>query len=185
MWGLITKTIDRCFAVGGSILFCQLPLLMQQYIQMLSGHLAEARHQLNLLQNTASLGNKTVQEYIQKFLGQSDLDFVNQGKLMQSMQSRYEDLSQAYGAIQESSVWMKPFVFASHIDTAVFWDTVKGFSPGISMNLETVIYALIGLVVGVMTYRLLAKITSAIVSCLFGAKKKEEDRLSTGRELRP
>lgn len=163
MLGFLNKTIDRCFAVGGAFLFCQLPLFMQQYTMVLSGHLAESRRDINLLQHAATSSNKTLQEYIQKFLGQQDMDFVHQGELMQALQNRYNELSYSYAAIQESSVWAKPIVFISKIDVSIFWDTFKDFTFGLSMNLETLIYAFFGVGFGVLTYRLLAKIGQAII----------------------
>lgn len=153
MWGLVNKTLDRLFAVGGAFLMCQLPLLMQQYTMVLSGHLAESRRQINMLQHAASLTNKTLQEYIAKFLGQEDLDFVHQGKIMQAMQERYEDLSQAYTSLNQSTVWSKPFVFVKGLDSSVFWDTARDFTPGLTLTVESLVYAMIGLGVGVLVYR--------------------------------
>lgn len=153
MWGLVSKTLDRLFAVGGAFAFCQLPLLMQQYSMMLSGHLAESRRQINMMQHAASLTNKTLQEYIAKFLGQQDLDFVHQGQIMQSMQTRYQELNYAYSSLQQSTVWSKPFVFIKNIDMAVFYDTARDFTPGLTLTMESLIYAVVGLGLGVLAYR--------------------------------
>ncbi len=153
MWGLVHKTIDRVFAVSGAFIFCQLPLFMLQYTMMLSGHLAESRRQMNMMQHAASLTNKTLQEYIAKFLHQHDVDFIHQGQLMQSMQSRYEDLSQAYQSLHHATVWTKPFVFITNIDMQVFWDTATDFTPGLALSFESIVYAVIGLGFGVLVYR--------------------------------
>lgn len=171
MWGLVSKIIDRCFAVGGAVLACQFPLLMLQYTMVLSGHLAESRRNINMMQHAASLTNKTLQEYIQKFLGQADLDFVHQGELMQEMQLRYADLSESYTALQHSTVWSKPFVFLSRLDSAVFWDTLSDFAPGLTLSFESLIYALIGLVLGVIAFRLLAKACRFIIGLFRGRQK--------------
>jgi len=153
MWSFVGKIVDRVFAVGGAFLFCQLPLLMQQYSMVLSGHLAESRRQINMLQHAASLTNKTLQEYIAKFLKQQDLDFVHQGEIMQAMQLRYEDLQQAYTALSTSTVWSKPFVFVKHLDSDVFFDTIVDFTPGLALTFESFIYAVIGVGFGVLLYR--------------------------------
>lgn len=171
MWGLVNKTIDRCFAVGGAFAFCQLPLLMHQYSIMMSGHLAESRRQINMMQHAASLTNKTLQEYIAKFLGQQDLDFVHQGQIMQAMQTRYEDLNQAYNALQHASVWSKPLVFITNLDSSVFWDTARDFTPGITLTVESLIYSIIGLGAGVLVYRGLSMALKAI----FRFKQRPKD----------
>lgn len=173
MWGLVSKTIDRCFAVGGAFAFCQLPLLMQQYSMMLSGHLAESRRQINMMQHAASLTNKTLQEYIAKFLGQQDLDFVHQGEIMQAMQTRYEDLSQAYTALQQSTVWSKPLVFITNLDSSVFWDTARDFTPGLTLTLESLIYAVVGLAAGVLIYRGLSQLVKGFLSLFKRGGPKE------------
>lgn len=163
MLRFLSKTIDRCFAVAGAFAFVQLPLLMQQYTMVLSGHLAEARREMNMLQNAASLSNKSLQEYIQKFLGQTDLDFVHQGQLMQALQARYEELSATYTSLQGASVYSRPFVFMSNIDMGVFWDTVHDFTPGLSLNVESITYAVVGLLAGTLLYKLFAKLFSLIL----------------------
>ncbi len=168
MWGFVSKTIDRLFAVGGAFAFCQLPLLMQQYSVMLSGHLAESRRQINMMQHAASLTNKTLQEYIAKFLGQQDLDFVHQGQIMQTMQARYEELNNAYAALHQSTVWSKPFVFVKTIDSTVFWDTAADFAPGLTLTLESLIYALAGLLFGVLLFRGI----SSVIKAFFGIFKR-------------
>ncbi len=162
MWSFVSKVLDRVFAVGGAFLFCQLPLLMHEYSMVLSGHLAESRRQINMLQHAASLTNKTLQEYIAKFLKQQDLDFVHQGELMQSMQSRYDDLSNAYNALTHSTVWTKPFVFVKHLDADVFWDTVSEFTPGLTLSFESIVYAIIGASVGVFAYRFISNLFKGI-----------------------
>lgn len=174
MWQLVSKTMDRLFAVGGAFLFCQLPLLMQQYSMVLSGHLAESRRQINMMQHAASLTNKTLQEYIAKFLKQQDLDFIHQGEIMQNIQTRYDDLNQAYSAMQHTSLWSKPFVFIKHLDASVFWDTVHDFTPGLSLTVESILYAAVGLGVGVLIYRGL----TSLLKALFGRFKKQSPRPS-------
>ncbi len=158
MWSFVGKVLDRVCAVGGAFLFCQLPLLMHEYSMVLSGHLAESRRQINMLQHAASLTNKTLQEYIAKFLKQQDLDFVHQGQLMQSMQSRYDELSEAYTALTTSTVWTKPFVFIKNLDSDVFWDTMSNFTPGLTLTIESIVYAVIGASVGVLVYRFISNI---------------------------
>lgn len=178
MWGLVSKTIDRLFAVGGAFAFCQFPLLMQQYSMMLSGHLAESRRQINMMQHAASLTNKTLQEYIAKFLGQQDLDFVHQGQIMQSMQKRYEELNQAYSSLQQSTVWSKPFVFIKNLDSSVFWDTARDFTPGLTLTLESLIYAVIGLGIGVLVYRGLSGAIKSFMSLFRRDQKGQSPRPS-------
>lgn len=154
---MLGRMIDRSFAVVGAFLFCQFPLFIQQYMLLLQGHLTESRLQLQELEHNASLGNKTLLEYIHKFVVSSDPDFVRQGQWMESIQARAAFLGEAYTTLRESSVWTKPFVFLFHFDRPIFTETARLFSFGFPLTLEGCIYAIIGIGFGVLCYRFLRR----------------------------
>src|SRR5690349_4193861 len=95
--------IDRIFAIIGALLFAQLPMFMLQYSQQVAGRAAELGLQINSLQRIAGLNDKTLPEYIQKFLGNSDPDFSHQGQLLQQMLDRFQYLSQSEASLTEAS----------------------------------------------------------------------------------
>lgn len=149
------QILDRCFAVVGAFLFCQFPLFMQQYQLLLQGHLAESLLQLKGLEQSAAMGNKTVAEYIQKFAAFPDPDFVHQAEWMQALQARTEALDEAYFTLQDAGLWTKPFEFLFHFDKILFTETFHSFSPGLPMSIEGLVYALCGIGIGILCYRLL------------------------------
>jgi hypothetical protein len=142
---IITTVFDRVCTVLCVFLFCQIPLLMQQYEMRLSGHVAELEYFLNGLQNNAAQSHKTLSEYINKFLRQEDVDFSNQGRFLQETVQRERLLRSVLEQLQRASTVEKPFVFLKNLQMEVFDQTLSGFTFGLNLTLETLAYAIIGL----------------------------------------
>lgn len=158
--------LDRICAVVGAIIFSQAPLFMQSYTQQLAGHEKELHLQIELMQQAAVQSGKSLTQYIQKFLSSSDPDFVQQGHLMQDMFSRWETFAQAMAAMQESSVFLRPLAFLTHLNTEVFTSTAAGYTMGLPLNMEGGIYALIGVAVGFFVFYTCRKVVSGLFSLL-------------------
>lgn len=148
------KWFDRIFACLGAFLFCQLPLFIHQYLLLLAGHREESKLQFDNLQNQALASGKTLPAYIQKFLSVSDPDYVQMGQWMLDLQARTDALNRAYTALQEASLWTKPFIFFAHVDRQIFSETVAHFTPGVPTSIEGVVYAGIGLCIGIAVFKL-------------------------------
>ena len=102
---------DRICAVIGAVLCGQAPLFMQQYAQQLVGREAELHAQVDAMRKAASLSGKTLQQFIAKFITNSDSDIVHQGQLMQKLVDRWQSFTDALSALQNSTVFERPFVF--------------------------------------------------------------------------
>ncbi len=172
MKGFLAKIVDRCFAVAGALLFCQLPLFIHQYVLLLSGHVTESKLQVAALEKTANLNGKTTQEYIQKFVSMNDADVSSLGEWMRNLIERCEHLTQSYSALEQATVWSKPFVFFTHVDPSIFSETVHQFSPGVPATLEGIVYAVVGIGIGIFCYWLLKKLLGKIAA-LFVRKTKK------------
>lgn len=168
MNNFFVKILDRALAAIGAFLFCQFPAFMQQYMQMLSGHLQESKSYVQMIEYNAGHAHKSLPEYIQKFLSQQDPDFVQQGKLMQEITNRYSDLVHAYVSLDEASVWTKPFVFIAKMHMDIAEEAYVHFSPAVTFTVETAVYALAGLLTSMVLFRIVAK----SISMLFGFSKK-------------
>jgi hypothetical protein len=154
----LSGLLDRAFAVIGAIVFAQAPLFMQEYTQQLIGRTAELRFQVNAMRHAASLSEKTLEQLTQKFMENSDPDVVLQGKVMFSIVERWQQLSEALTAMQESSIWGRPFAFIYHLNTDVFSSTFHQFKLGLPLNLEGGLYALVGLTTGYLFYTLIKNV---------------------------
>ena len=129
-------------------LFAQVPVFVDQYLMRLEGRLAENLLQVDAYIKVAKDGKKTLDQYIAKFLAQPDTDFSAQGKVMQATVSRKAFLEEACEALRSSSPLVRPIVFVRYLDGQTFADTWNGFTPGLLVDTNLVVWALIGFASG-------------------------------------
>jgi hypothetical protein len=171
MFKWFTGLVDRCCAVVGAILFAQVPEFMQQYTQQLIGRTAEIKLQVNALSHSASLSGKSLEQLTQKFLTNSDPDIVRQGETMLFTIERWNHLSSALAAMQDSAVWSRPFSFLFHLNSEVFMSTFQEFKIGLPLNLEGGIYALGGVFLGYFSFACLKFLGRKIETLCFKTSK--------------
>lgn len=121
---------------------------MTQYTHQLIGHIDELKWQVEHMEQSASLSGKNLDQYITKFLKNSDSDFSSQGKMMQGVVSRFGQLSYAWNQLKNSSAFTRPFVFFRYLKFDIFYATFKSFKMGISFSLDSIIFGLIGILIG-------------------------------------
>lgn len=131
-----------------AILCMQLPFFITQYAHQLKGHVDELKWQVEQMESAASFSGKNLDQYISKFTKNSDRDFASQGVMMRAMKQRFEKLSYAWLKLKESSAFTRPFVFFRYMQSDVFAATCKEFKMGISFTLESIVFALIGILIG-------------------------------------
>ncbi len=140
--------ISRLFVCIVLLAFSQLPVFVDQYMIRLDGHLAESNRQVAAFQEAASVGGRTLDEYIAKFLEQVDRDFVVQGTLMQAAVERNRFLAAASSALHAATPLVRPAVCIRYVDSLIVVDAWNSFAPGVALTLDVGLWALIGLVVG-------------------------------------
>ena len=128
--------------------FAQVPVFVDQYLMRLEGHLVESRHHVDAFTDAAAAGGKTLDQYIAKFLEQSDTDFLAQGDLMQAAVARNKFLAEACEALQSASPIIRPIVFVRYLDQEILAETWNGFEPGLLITTNLVVWASIGFVFG-------------------------------------
>ena len=154
MKNLICTALDKIFTVFIVILFCQLPLFIEQYEMRLSGHVQESALLVKELERNAGVANKTLPEYIQKLLKNDDRDVLLAGQLLQNALARNKDLTYALTRLLNANPFTRPFVFLFHLQGDVVTETYQNFTFGLSLTLETVLYAAIGLLMAVALLQL-------------------------------
>lgn len=168
------KMIDRVFAVIFAILFMQFPLFMEQYTIRLSGHVKELAYQVKEIEKVAHESGKSLDQFIQKFIDSNDIDFSKQGGLMEAMVIRMDRLSDSLAAILNANVFTRPFIFLWNSEWDIVQATAKSYKLGISITLESVVYAFIGVVIGYYIYQLTSVISARISEGFRRARRKEE-----------
>lgn len=148
---------DRLFSVGGAFIFWQIPLFMQQYQQHLSGRLAELSKYIEQMRHVASLSEKTLDQYVLKFLQSDDVDFSRQGQIIHEMVNRFKDLSESYHALTHATPLTHPWVFLSHMNFDIAKATFATFEWGIPLTTEGLFYALVGMTIGYIIFHAIAR----------------------------
>ena len=154
---VIRSLLDRLFVIIGAFIGSQVPEFIHQYSQRLAGHVDELQRLLNQMSQSAHYSNKTLEQYIHKFLISSDPDFSNQGQFMHGMLLRWEELNQALNQLTTSSLLIRPYVFVKGIQYDIFRATLNSYQPGINFSIEGVCYVILGALIGWIGYYLVSK----------------------------
>ena len=160
--GWILCLLDRFFVLMGALVLSQAPLFMQQYMHQLSGHTAELHYQVHKLEVSAAESNKSLDVYIKKFLDNADPDFARQGSVMQGMVERLGSFSLSLTALQEASVFAKPFFFIAYFNAEVAETTWQTFEFGLSFSAEGLLCAFLGGVLGFLFFNALYSMVKGI-----------------------
>lgn len=153
----MSKFLDRLFVVISALSFLQLPLFIHVYENQLGGRVAELQWQVQHMQLSAEQSGKSLDLYIQKFALHSDADFSSQGKMMQTIQHRHAKFSKALSSLQQANWLTRPFIFFYYFEKEIGRAAIKGFTPGIPCTWEGAFYACMGIVWGLLLYRLFVK----------------------------
>jgi hypothetical protein len=146
--------LDRALCVIGAVAFSQIPEFMQQYLQRLGGHLDEARRQLLQFQQAAAHSGLTLDRLIGQTAANADPAVSKLGGVMSEAMDRVAALETAQSAIQNASLWSRPFIFVQKVDPAIAHATWTIFKPAVPTTAEGLVYALIGMLVLIAVYHL-------------------------------
>lgn len=137
--------IDRVLCVVGAVLFSQAPEFMQQYVQRLGGHLDEARHLLAQYEKIARDAGLPLNAFIERTASSSDAVVAKHAGVMEGAITRAHDLAAAQAAIQDASLFTRPFAFLRHVDWEIAARTWSIFKPAVPTTAEGLVYAAIGI----------------------------------------
>lgn len=120
--------LDCVVATMVALIFLQMPMFMHQYTQRLAGHVDELAIHINLLQKAAAFSDKTLDQYIHKFLLSMDPDFTHQGEIMQNLVERHKELSVVLNGMYDSSVVGRPFFLLISLEDGYCQSYPENFS---------------------------------------------------------
>jgi len=174
MFDWFCKMLDRIFAVIFALILMQFPMFMEQYSTRLSGHVSELTYQVKQIEEIAKGSGKNLDQFIQKFISSKDDDFSKQGSLMGAMVTRKDKLSSSLAAIVNANVITRPFIFLFRNDWDIVHSTADTYQVGLSISLESAVYAFFGMLLGYYIYQLLSLFFTRASEGFRRAKKREE-----------
>ena len=154
MLGAGDGLIDRVLCVFGTVLFSQIPEFMQQYLQRLGGNLDQARRQLEQFQHIATESGLKLEQLISQTAATPDPAVAKLGGVMTETMNTVDALAAAQTAIQQASLWSRPFVFLHHVDFSIARATWSIFKPAVPTTIEGLVYALCGMLTLLVLYHL-------------------------------
>ena len=165
---VLDSLLDRVVAVVGAVGGSQLPGYIQHYMQRLGGHVAEAEKNVAGWQQIADgATNGDVAGLAGFYLQSTDPEVIAAGSKCSADLARAAELRTALDALQDASVWERPLAFLGHFDPQIADATLESFSPNIPLDLEGLIYAACGFVLGVVAY------LGAKQGCLLPVKRRK------------
>jgi len=153
----LESILDRAVSAAGALVFIQVPAFIVQYQQRLGGHVDELAHLIRKYKSAAADNSRTVEEYIGLHLQSDVKEFVSTGRIMTENMDRFTDLSSALKSLTESKGLIKFFHFIKDIDIDIFKAAFKNFVPGISFQIDTILYGAMGIIFFMSIYFVIKK----------------------------
>lgn len=180
-WHLPIKALDnfldRVASILGAFILIQFPQFFSQYLQRLGGHLDEARQTVDLYTSTANSLEMTINEFIDTHLQAANPVFVSSGEKISQIANRFYSLENSFLALDGASPFTRLWIFVKEVDWEIARQAWRNFTPGIPTNLEGLLYALLGLLLGWGLYSM-AKGFLCLIKGLFTRKEKFEEDLT-------
>jgi len=149
---LFATLVDRCLFTISFIIGVQLPEFLVQYTQRLSGHLNEARHQLQQFQiiaNNHFQGDLTAM--IKRYQGNTETSIVETGNLIVTTKERITFLEQHLSNMSQTEILNKLYAFSTEYDLAMVQATMQQYQLAIPLNYAALtigaIFALLVLII--------------------------------------
>jgi hypothetical protein len=149
---ILDGLVDRIVAVVGALFFAQIPQFIAQYIQRLGGHVDELTRIVDQYSAAAAAVGKSLGQFVATHVNSNVADFASTGKIMEENISRLKDLTQALGELNAAGAYNKFYIFLKNMDVGIFKNAFHNFTPGVPVTVEALVYALIGLIIGMLIY---------------------------------
>ena len=167
--------LDRVCAVIGAITMSQIPAFILHYLQRLGGHVDEAKRNVagwQAIADTTTGGS--IDKLIANYGSSEAAEVLAAGKKCVTDVARLEDLQDAFCAITDASAWARPFAFLRNMDIEISRATLSTYTPNAPIDLPSLAYAAVGLVLAVLLYKGL-KLFVRTMFRSFSRKRKVKD----------
>ncbi len=147
---VLGRIADGLAGTAGAAVLAQFPAFYQQYLQRLGGRLDQALMAVERLQEAADEQGLTLSAYVRYFLDATDPVFRREGQNLVTTLTQAQDLKDAHAALDEASPLSRPMVFLDHLDPDLVTATFQSYVPALPIDSEGLVYAGIGLLLGLM-----------------------------------
>ncbi len=144
---------ERLVVFFVALFLSQAPQYMNLYLNVLSGAKAAHEKSVATLTEKAQELDMTVQQFIDDLLKSESKVSKNSGQVHQKQLADFENTKRAFEALKNATAFTRPFVFLKYVD----WSLAKNvqFQPAFPLTLESLVYVLVGIILGMLLYRAL------------------------------
>ena len=137
----IGQLIARILCVAAALLFLQIPVYIDQYLNVLIQAREEARPTYESTQRVAFQQNYSPEAYLDAMSNRvSNTDSL---QLVRNTLERYNSYDEKIQAISDAPLWKKPWVFYQKSEKSI--REAMDFRPGVNLDQESLTYGLIGI----------------------------------------
>ncbi len=136
----IWQFIERCLCVAVALIFLQIPVYIDQYVEVLAQAREEARPVYEETQRRAFQENFSPEAYLNAIADTTaNADSV---QLLRNSLEHYQDYDQSIKRINGAEPWKRPYVFYTESKRSI--RQAMDFKPGVNLDVESLVYGLIG-----------------------------------------
>jgi len=147
---MLTRVLNGVCTIAGAAGVAQFPAFYRQYLQQISGRLAQAAEDLGPVIADARARGLSVPDYLARAAREGgDLT----GTLVAGYRatwSSFQRLEQSYAALSQAAVVERPLAFLRYLQPEVAARTLRDFAPALPLTAEGLAYAAAGGLLGVL-----------------------------------
>ena len=147
---MLARLANGLFAAAGAAGAAQFPAFYRQYLQHLSGRLAQARDDLAPVLDDARQRGLSLSEYLERAQAEGGELTGTLVAGYRSTHQAFERLQEAHRALSAAGPLERPLALARHLDMRIAEGTLEGFAPALPLSVEGGGYALAGLLLGLI-----------------------------------
>jgi len=147
---MIQRLADGIAAVVGAAALSQFPEFFQQYLQRLGGRLDQAVVQRDRIVGAANEHALSLADYLRRLVENPDAVVRSEGANAAAALADAARLTAAHDALAAASPWERPLAFARSFDPDLARATWERFVPAMPLSPESLVYAGIGLMLGLV-----------------------------------
>lgn len=178
---MLWRIANALFGCLGAAAAGQFPTFQVQYRQQLAGRLEQVRADLSNLFNEARDKGLAPEEFLERASRESGSYTRILLEDAEQALADHQRLEAAYEALLLSDSLSRPFLFLQHLDPQIARSVAAHFQPALPLTLEGLVYAGLGLLIGVAFAALLEYAGRSLFRSLRQLKRKDQD----GGQQRP
>jgi hypothetical protein len=145
---VIGRLANALFGGAGALALGQAPAFFEQYLQRMGGRLDQLGASVERVRSGAAERGETLDDYISLSLSDNSARAREAGQRALETVQDHESLQADHAHLSAATPIERPLAFAETFDAGLAEATLRDFAPGLPLSAEALVYAGVGLLVG-------------------------------------